>query len=85
MDWEKIGEITHYFSKIGVAVVRLENNLATGDWVAFVRGEELLFEQEVVSMQIDYREVEAATAGQIVALQTAQKVKVGAEVYKAVG
>lgn len=78
----KVGKVTHYYDKIGVAVVELEAELKTGDKIKFVRGGEDLFEQEVTSMQIEHDKVETAKAGQTVGLKTDQEVKDGAEVYK---
>ena len=52
MDWAKVGEVTHYFDRIGVAVVVLEDSLALGDRIALVRHGDLLYEQDVTSMQI---------------------------------
>lgn len=78
----KVGKVTHYYDKIGVAVVELEADLATGDRIKVVRGGEDLFEQEVSSMQIEHDKVEAAKAGQVVGLKTDQEAKDGAEVYK---
>jgi hypothetical protein len=84
MDWVKVGAVKHYFDRIGVAVVELQDDLAVGDWIALARGEELLFEQEVVTMQIERQSISSAQAGEDVGLQVNQKVKAGTEVYKRV-
>lgn len=78
----KVGKVTHFYDKIGVAVVDLETDLAIGDTIKFVRGGEDLFEQQVSSIQIEHEKVETAKAGQTVGLKTDQEVKDGAEVYK---
>lgn len=78
----KVGTVTHYYDKIGVAVVELSSNLSVGDKIRFVRGGEDLFEQEVASMQIEHEQVEAAKGGQTIGLKTDEPVKAGAEVYK---
>lgn len=78
----KVGKVTHFYDKIGVAVVDLEVDLAVGDTIKFVRGGEDLFEQQVSSIQIEHEKVETAKAGQTVGLKTDQEVKDGAEVYK---
>jgi putative protease len=82
MDWTKVGVVTHYFDRIGVAALELTDHLAAGDWIAFVQGEALLFEQEVTSLQIEHQNVVAAEAGYNVGLQVSRKVKAGTEVYK---
>lgn len=78
----KIGRVTHYYDKIGVAVVELAGSLSVGDKIKFTRGGEDLFEQEVSSMQIEHERVESAKAGQIIGLKVEGDVKDAAEVYK---
>ncbi|OGM61394.1 hypothetical protein A2955_00340 [Candidatus Woesebacteria bacterium RIFCSPLOWO2_01_FULL_37_19] len=78
----KIGKITHFYDKIGVAVLELDSDLGVGDRIKFVRGGEELFEQDVDSIQIEHEKVEKASKGQSVGLKTKKEVKEGAEVYK---
>lgn len=78
----KVGKVTHYYDKIGVAVVELTEGLSVGDKIKFVRGGEDLFEQEVSSIQMEHEKVQDAKAGQAVGLKIDQEVKDGAEVYK---
>lgn len=78
----KVGTVTHYYDKIGVAVVDLTADLAAGDKIRFVRGGEDLFEQEVGSMQIEHEQVQSAKSGQTIGLKAEQALKDGAEVYK---
>ena len=85
MDWVKVGEVTNYFSRINVAAIALADNLQVGDWIGFVRHEELLFEQEVISMQIDRQDIASAIGGEEVGLRVEQKVKPDTEVFKLVG
>ena len=80
----KVGKITHYYDKLGVAVLELEDSLNAGDKIRFVRGGEDLFEQTVSSMQVEHQVIENAKAGDIVGLKADQAVKDGAEVYKVV-
>lgn len=79
---KKIGVVTHYYDKIGVAVVELTGDISIGDKVRFVRGGEDLFEQEIGSIQLEHEKLEKADAGQTVGVEVEQKVKDGAEVYK---
>lgn len=78
----KIGKVTHYYDKIGVAVVELDGTLVVGDSIKFARGGEDLFTQKVESIQIEHEKVDSAGKGQVVGLKTEQEVKEGAEVYK---
>lgn len=79
----KIGKVTHFYDKIGVAIIDLSDNLSVGEKIRFVRGGEDLFEQKVTSLQIEHEKVKAAKKGDVVGLKTDAKVKEGAEVYRA--
>ncbi len=78
----KVGRVTHYFDKIGVAIIELDGTLSTGDRIKFVRGGEDLFDQSVDSIQIEHRKVDSAGKGEVVGVKTKDGVKEGAEVYK---
>ena len=78
----KIGKVTHYYDKIGVAIIELDASLANGDKIKFVRGGEDLFEQEVKSMQIEHDKVDSAKKGDVVGLKADKEIKDGAEVFK---
>lgn len=78
----KVGRVTHYYDKIGVAIVELDGTISVGDKIKFVRGGEDLFEQPVESIQIEHEKVESAAKGQVVGLKAEKEVKPGAEVYK---
>ena len=77
---QKIGKITHFFNKIGVAVLELEGKLKAGDTIVISgRGQE--FEQAVDSMQVEHEQVTEAKKGDAVGLKVGQPVKEGDEVY----
>lgn len=78
----KIGQVTHFYDKIGVAVVGLSSGLAVGDTIKFVRGGEELFTQKVSSIQMEHENIEKAEKGQEVGLKVDQEVKDGAEVFR---
>ena len=78
----KIGKITNYYDKIGVAIVELDATLTTGDKIKFVRGGDDLFEQTVESIQIEHEKKESAKKGDVIGLKVEKEVKEGAEVYK---
>lgn len=77
-----IGKVTHYYDKLGVAIVRLEDSLSLGDTIKFV-GKDGEFTQTVSSMQIEHKNVETAEKGQEVGIKVDQKVKDNALVYAA--
>ena len=78
----KIGKVTHYYDKIGVAIVELGGQLSVGDKIKFVRGGEDVFEQNVDSIQIEHEKKESAKKGEVVGLKVEKEVKEGAEVFK---
>lgn len=77
----KIGKITHYYEKIGVAVLELTDTLAVGDTIR-ISGHGGEFTQTVNSMQIEHENVQTAKKGQAIGLKTDQEVKEGDEVFK---
>ncbi|MCI0619991.1 hypothetical protein L0Y40_03105 [Candidatus Wolfebacteria bacterium] len=82
MEKEKqIGTVTHWFDKIGVAVLKLTAPLKVGDTVKFRRGDDE-FEETVSSMQIDHESVEKAKKGDDAAVKLSQEAKEGTQVLK---
>ncbi|MGC9345354.1 MAG: translation elongation factor-like protein [Candidatus Bathyarchaeales archaeon] len=77
----EVGRITHFFTKISVAVVELSAPLAVGDHI-LVKGPTTDFEQVVESMQIEHEDVERAEAGQSIGLKVVQRVREKDIVYK---
>jgi translation elongation factor EF-1alpha len=78
----KIGKVTHFYDKIGVAVVELDGGLAVGDTIKFTRGGEDILEQKVESIQVEHEKKDSASKGDVIGLKTEKDVKEGAEVYK---
>lgn len=77
----EVGVITHFFSKIDVAVVDLSEKLSVGDRV-LIRGMTTNVEQNVDSMQIDRVNIQSAEAGKSVGLKVDDRVREGDTVYK---
>jgi putative protease len=77
----EVGRVTHFFSKISVAVVELKAPLAVGDRIT-IKGPTTDFEQVVDSMQIEHQNVEKAEAGQSIGLKVIQRVREKDVVYK---
>ena len=78
---QRVGRVSHYYNRIGVAVIDLEAPLRVGDTIKFVRGGEDQFQQEVESMQLEHEPVEKAEGGDSIGVQTIEEIKNGAEVY----
>lgn len=77
----EVGRVTHFFSKISVAVVELTAPLAVGDRI-LVKGPLTDFEQTVESMQIEHKNIQKAEAGQSIGLKMTQLAREKDVVYK---
>lgn len=75
-----IGKITHYYGKLGVAIVELAASLKAGDRVE-IKGGTTDFEQEASSMQIEHETVAEAKAKDVVGLKVEEKVREGDKVF----
>ena len=78
---EEVGEVSHYYGRIGVAVVDLKRALSIGDRI-LISGATTHFEQKVVSMQIEHKDVKEAKKGQSIGLKVSEKVRKNDLVYK---
>jgi len=76
-----IGKISHFYPKISVVVVELEDTLKVGDKISIER-ESGSFEQTIESMEIEHEKVQEAGAGQSIGLKVNEKTREGAKVYK---
>ena len=77
-----VGKVKHYYDKIGVAIIEVLAEINVGDKVRVTRGGEEMFEQEIVSMQVDHQEIKKAVKGDIIGMKTNEAVKEGAEIFK---
>ena len=77
----KVGKVTHYYNKAGVAIVELLGTLKVGDMLKF-QGHGADFEQVADSIQMNHEQVQSAGKGDMVGLKVAQEVKEGTEVEK---
>jgi putative protease len=78
-----IGQVTHYFKRIGVAVLELSGGLMVGD-IVHIQGHTTDFTQAVESMEIEHQKIQAAGPGAEVALKVIERVRRGDLVYKVV-
>ncbi len=80
MNGTEIGEITHFFDRISVAVVKVSGTLRVGDTI-HILGPHTDLRQAVSSMQIEHAAVTEVGAGQEVAIKTDAPVRVHDKVY----
>ncbi len=78
----KIGTVTHYYDKLGVAIVELDGNLSVGDEIKFAKAGEDFFQQKVESIQVEHEKKDTAGKGDVIGLKTQEPVKQGTDVYK---
>ena len=78
-----IGRVTHYFNRLGVAVLELTDELKVGDEV-LILGHTTEFTQTVGSMEIEHRTIMAVGPGADVALKVDEPVRKGDVVYRVV-
>ena len=83
MEEEKIlvGKISHYFSKIGVAVIELTDTLAVGDEIS-IEGRVTNLRQTVESMEIEHKKIDGAKPGDSIGMKVSDKVREKDNVYK---
>ena len=77
---KKVGEIAHYFGKIGVAAVNVKAEIKVGD-ILHIKGHTTDFEQAVDSMQIEHESVPKAKKGDDIGIKVKDHVREGDEVF----
>lgn len=76
-----IGKITHYFDKIGVAVIELSDTLKVGENIS-IEGATTNFQQKVDSMQVEHKNIEEAKAGDQVGMKVTDRVREHDQVFR---
>ena len=77
----QVGKVTHYFAKIGVAVIEVaKGGIKVGDEI-HIKGHSSDFKQRISSMQIEHEDVEMAEPGQSIGLKVEQPVRANDLVY----
>ena len=74
MNGKRIGEVTHYYDRINVAVIMLSHTLKLGDQIHFL-GHGSDFLQEITSMELDHKKIKSAAKNQEIALKVSKPVK----------
>jgi len=79
---EKVGVVTDYLNRIGVAVISLtDGDLRVGDRVR-IAGRETDLTQTVESLQIEHRAVEQALRGSEIAIKVQDRVRRHDQVFR---
>jgi len=77
----QVGKVTHYYNKIGVAIIELSAPIKAGDTIK-ISGHDKEFNQTISSMQIEHRQIKEAKKGDVIGLKVDQPVKEKDLVYK---
>lgn len=77
----QIGKVTHYYGKIGVATVTLDDHLDVGDRIKIQHGNQEEVDEYVNSMQIEHLNVQHASREDEVGIKIHHKVHEGDPVY----
>jgi hypothetical protein len=81
MSEKQVARVTHYFTRLGVAVLALSDTLSVGDRI-HIYGHSTDLEQTVDSMQIEHKPVLKVGPGDDVALKVIEPVRQGDIVYR---
>lgn len=82
VEGEKVGMVTHYFSKPKVAVIKIEKGkVSVGETLMF-RGHTTDFKQKVESLQVDHQPVSEVGRGKEAGVQVRARVRPNDAVYK---
>lgn len=74
MEEKEIGKVSSYFSKVGVAAIKLSGKLKIGDKV-HIKGHTTDFEVPIDSIQIERKDVKSAKKGDHIGIKVPEKVR----------
>jgi translation elongation factor EF-1alpha len=77
----QIGQVTHFYNGISVAVLSLTDTLEIGDKI-HILGHTTDFIQNITSMEINHKKVTSVSPGDDIALKVNEPVRNGDTVYK---
>jgi len=75
-----VGIVINYFVKIGVAEIKLYDNLKVGDKI-LIEGETTFIEQKVESMQQHHKEIKKACNGEMIGIKVSERVRPNDKVF----
>ena len=78
---KEIGKVTHFYDRLGVAIVKLTDKLNVGDSL-HVFGKHTDFTQVADSLQIEHASVEGAKRGEEIGIKVGQVVHEGDRVFR---
>ena len=76
-----VGIVTHYYDKIKVAIFKVKSPIQIGQKLRFTNTEGTLFEQPIISIQINHEGVKKAKKGAIIGMKVKKQVHENNKVY----
>ena len=77
---DQIGVITHFYSKIGVGIIKLSKDLKVGDTIQ-IKGSTSDFKQKIEEIQLDHKSIEKGEKGQEIGVKLNEKVRDGDVIF----
>lgn len=77
-----VGVVVHYYSKIEVAIIEVQENHIELQDILFIKGSSTRFRQRVRSIEYNHEQISKAPAGYQIGLKVGAKVHMGDKVYK---
>ncbi len=78
----EIGKVTNFYKNKGVMVARLIKDVKVGDDILIIGNKTGVVEQQIKSMQIEYKDIKKAKSGELVAVKTDKPVRENDLVFK---
>ena len=75
-----VGEVTHYFTAIGVGIIKVKKSFKKGNRLHF-KGSTTNFYQDAYSMQLNHKDIATAPKGEQIGLKVDQRVREGDKIY----
>jgi hypothetical protein len=76
-----VGAVTHYYDKIKVAIFKVKSPIQVGQKLRFTNAEGTIFEQPIISMQINHESVKRVKKGVIIGMKVKKQVHENNKVY----
>ncbi|MFH1827372.1 MAG: translation elongation factor-like protein [bacterium] len=77
---DQIGKITHYYSKIGVGIIKLDKELKVGDTIQ-IKGSTSDFNQKIEELQLNHKSIDKGVKSQEIGVKLSEKVRDGDVVF----
>ncbi len=84
MEEKRIGIVTHYYTHLGVGIIKIEEGSLKGGDTLHFKGHTTDFQQAIESIQIEHKDVEEGKVGDQVGVRVNEHVREHDEVFKVI-